>query len=110
MEVLQTTLTEIGLDCGKFWIGFIACSAGATSLITEAVKEAFDNIPTKLVCYIVSLVVTPVMFIVMMTMQGNSIQWQMVIAMVLLSFLVAKIAMGGWDDVTELLKRLSGKG
>jgi membrane associated rhomboid family serine protease len=89
-------------------MAFIGICAFLVSLITEGLKsfEKIDILPTKLVCYIVALVLTPLVFCGLMAYLGRSVAWYMVLAAFLASFVVAKVAMNGWDDVRELANRL----
>lgn len=92
-------------------MAFIGVCAFLTSLITEALKgiKALDRLPTKLLCYIVALVITPLEDLIWMAYMGQPVEWYMVFASVLASFVAAKVSMNGWDDVTELARRLIRK-
>lgn len=89
-------------------LAFIGVCAFLTSIVTEGLKsiDRIDRIPTKLVCYIVSLILTPLIFCAMMAYMDHPVEWFMVFASFLASFVVAKVSMNGWDDVTELAQRL----
>lgn len=90
---------------------FIGTCAFLTSLAVEGLKsiKQINRLPTKLVCYIVSLVLTPIAFCAVMAYLKHPVEWFMVFASFLASFVVAKVSMGGWDDVTELAQRLIKK-
>lgn len=90
---------------------FVGACAVLTSMVTEALKsiEKVNRIPTKLICYIVALVLTPLVFCAMMVYLNQPIEWYMVFASFLAAFVVAKVSMNGWDDVTELLQRFIRK-
>ena len=92
-------------------ITFIGICAFLTSIVTEAFKciEILDRLPTKLLCYIVALVLTTPVYCAMMAYLNQPIEWFMVFASFLSSFVVAKVSMNGWDDVTEIAQRLIGK-
>lgn len=92
-------------------MAFIGVCAFMTSLVTEALKsiKKLDLCPTKLICYAVALVLTPLVFCGMMAYLNQPIEWFMVFASFLASFVVAKVSMNGWDDVTELAQRLLRK-
>lgn len=104
-------LTEIGVQnmttvLGLFML-FVGVCAFLTSIITEFSKcfKGINRLPTKLVCYIVAQVITTPVFCAMMEYLNQPIEWFMVFASFLASFVVAKVSMNGWDDVTELAKR-----
>ncbi len=92
-------------------MAFIGVCAFLTSIVTEALKsiEKVNRLPTKLLCYIVALVLTTPVFCAMMAYLKQPVEWFMVFASFLASFVVAKVSMNGWDDVTELAQRLIRK-
>lgn len=108
-------MTQIGIEgmteAFGIFMAFIGICAFLTSLITEAVKciDKINRLPTKLVCYIVSLLITPLMCCVVMSWFGHQAKWTMILAAFLVSFVAAKVSMNGWDDVTELAQRLIRK-
>lgn len=87
---------------------FISACAFLTSLVTEGLKciKKIDSLPTKLVCYIVAIVLTTPVMSAMMAFMKMPIEWYMVFGSFLASFVVAKVSMSGWDDVNELFDRL----
>ena len=89
-------------------VTFIGVCAFITSLIVEMLKsfEQINALPTKLVCYVVALFLTIPAFIALMAWMSQVVEWYMVFAAFLASFVVAKVSMSGWDDVTELYKRM----
>lgn len=108
-------MTQIGVQNMTAVLGvfmtFIGGCAFLTSIVTEALKsiDKLDRLPTKLLCYIVALVLTTPVFCAMMAYLNQSVEWFMVFASFLASFVVAKVSMNGWDDVTELAQRLIWK-
>lgn len=90
---------------------FIGVCAFLTSIVTEFLKsiDKLNRLPTKLLCYIVALVLTTPEFCAMMAYMNQPIEWFMVFTSFLASFVVAKVSMNGWDDVTELAHRLIRK-
>lgn len=108
-------LTMVGIENAasvlSFLMMFISVCAILTSLITEVLKKVpvIDKYPTMLVCYIVAAILTPSTFYAMMAFMKQPVEWFMVFASFLASFVVAKVSMNGWDDVTELGERLFRK-
>lgn len=108
-------LTQVGVQNMTTALGvlmtFIGVCAFLTSIVTEALKsiDKINKLPTKLVCYIVALLLTTPVFCAMMAYLNQPIEWFMVFASFLASFVVAKVSMNGWDDVTELAQRLMKK-
>lgn len=93
-------------------VAFIGVCAFLVALVVEAAKSirCIDRLPTKLVCYVVALLLTTPVFLAVMSYLSQQVEWYMILASFLLSFVVAKVSMSGWDDVTELYHRMiSGK-
>lgn len=92
-------------------MAFIGACAFLTSIITEALKSIpkVSRIPAKLLCYLVSLVITTPVYCGLMAYLHQPVEWFMVFASFLASFVVAKVSMSGWDDVTELAGRMFRK-
>lgn len=104
-------LTMIGIENLSYLMIFISICAILTSLITEAIKgfEKVNELPTKLVCYGVALALTTPAFCALMAFMKQPVEWFMVFASFLASFVVAKVSMSGWDDLNELADRLLHK-
>lgn len=108
-------MTQVGVQNMTAALGilmaFIGACAFLTSIVTEALKsiEKVNRLPTKLLCYIVALCLTTPVFCAMMAYLKQPVEWFMVFASFLASFVVAKVSMNGWDDVTELAQRLIRK-
>jgi hypothetical protein len=48
-------------------------------------------------------------FLALMAFLKQPVEWFMAFASFLASFVVAKVAMNGWDDVKELAEKMLGK-
>lgn len=105
-------LKQIGVSDASvvlsFILSFIGICAFLVAMVTEALKSVkkINALPTRLVCYVVALVLTTPVFLAMMQFMRQPVEWYMVFASFLASFVVAKVAMGGWDDVTDIAKKL----
>lgn len=77
------------------------------SVITQVFKGVgvLSKIPTDLVVFVLSIALTVVAFVAYMQYTGQAIIWYMYIAAVLAGFLVAFVAMYGWEKLTELWGR-----
>lgn len=112
---MDKIITQIGVQNLTAALGalmaFIGVCAFLTSMVTEGLKsiDRIDRLPTKLLCYAVALVLTTPVFCGMMAYLKQPVEWFMVFASFLASFVVAKVSMNGWDDVTELAQRLIRK-
>ena len=110
-DILQMAGMEGVTRMVSFLILFVTVCAVLVSLATEVLKTvpAVAAMPTKLVCYLVALIFTIPCFLAMMAWLGQVVEWYMVFASFMASFVVYKVSMSGWDDVTELVGRLTWK-
>lgn len=75
------------------------------SVITQVIKGIFKNIPTDLVVFVLSIALTVTAFIAYMQYIGAVMLWYMIVASVIAGFIVAFVAMFGWEKLSELWKR-----
>lgn len=107
-EILKTVGIDNFAILMSVLIFFVAVSAFFVSLVVEGLKSisAIDRLPTKLVVYIVAVILTTPIFVAMMAFMKQPIEWFMIFGSFLASFMVANVSMNGWDDITELKDRL----
>ena len=88
-------------------IGIIGVLAFAVSIITQVFKgvSGLKKIPTDILVFVLSIGITVVAFIAYMQYIQQAILWYMIIAAIMEGFLVAFVAMYGWEKVAELWKR-----
>lgn len=110
-EILKTVGIENFATIMSVLMLFVSMCAFFTALVVEGLKSisTIDKIPTKLVVYVVAVVLTTPIFIAMMAFLKQPIEWFMIFGSFLASFVVAKVSMNGWDDITELKGRLFKK-
>ena len=88
-------------------IGILGVLAFAVSLITELLKDlpGIKKMPTKAFVILVSLVVTVVALLIYVAYVNAMLLWYYVALAVFAAFVVAYIAMYGWDTLKELKDR-----
>lgn len=88
-------------------IGIIGVLAFTVSIITQVFKgvSGLKKIPTDILVFVLSIGITVVAFIAYMQYIQQAILWYMIIAAIMAGFLVAFVAMYGWEKVAELWKR-----
>lgn len=95
-------------------VAFIGIMAFLVSAVTEVLKKISwleKHVPTALTVIIISVVLCPVTLIAVMNYMSQPITWYMVFASFIAAFIVALIAMDGWETVKGLADRtLSKKG
>lgn len=99
MQYLLYLLTAIGV------------MAFLVSVITQVIKSwpGLDKLPTAAVVIVLSLALCPATFIALMAWQKQPITWYMVFACMIAAFVVALVAMDGWERVREIWERTAYK-
>lgn len=104
-------MTNITADATRI-IMFIGVMAFIVSVITESLKkwQWFDKtVPTALTVILLSLILCPATMLGLMAYYGVVIEWYAVFASFIAAFIVALVAMDGWERVTELAEKLIRK-
>ncbi len=85
----------------------IGMMAFLVSVITQVIKSlpGLDQLPTSAVVFLLSLILCPVTFLALMAWQKRPIEWYMIFACMIAAFIVALVAMGGWEKVSEIWNR-----
>ncbi len=108
MEVLNALEIESIVDVTKLVaaIGVLAFIVSCIAEVLKHVKWLDAVLPTGIVVIILSLVICPVAILGMLAYAGQPITWFMVFASFIAAFIVALVAMDGWERVTELAGKL----
>lgn len=88
-------------------IGIIGILAFTVSVITQVFKgvSGLKRIPTDVLVFVLSIGITVTAFVAYMQYIQQAILWYMILAAILAGFLVAFVAMYGWEKAAELWKR-----
>ncbi len=99
VEIVSSLILAIGV------IAFMV------SVITNVFKGIgiFRKIPTDILVFVLSIGLTVTAFVAYMQFIQQAIIWYMILASVLAGFLVAFVAMYGWEKLNELWKRFYKK-
>lgn len=108
MEILNALEIEAMVDVTKLAavIGVLAFIVSCIAEVLKHVKWLDTVLPTGVVVIILSLVICPVAILGMLAYAGQPITWFMVFASFIAAFIVALVAMDGWERVTELAGKL----
>ena len=89
----------------------IGVMAFLVSAVTQVIKSwpGLDKLPTSAVVIVLSLVLCPACFVALMYWAGRPIEWYMIFACMIAAFIVALVAMGGWERVSEIWQRTAYK-
>ena len=99
MEMLFTNMTAI--------LAVIGALAFIGSGITQVFKGVgvLSKIPTDILVLVLSIGITVTAFVAYMQYIQQTIIWYMILAAILAGFLVAFVAMYGWEKFAELWSR-----
>lgn len=99
METLFANMTTI--------LAVIGALAFMVSVITQVFKGVgvLAKIPTDILVFILSIGMTVTVFVAYMQYIQQTILWYMILAAILAGFLVAFVAMYGWEKFAELWNR-----
>lgn len=99
METMLSNMTLL--------IAAIGILAFVVSLITQVFKgvRVLAKIPTDILVFILSIAITVVAFIAYMQHIQIAIVWYLYVAAVIAGFIVAFVAMYGWEKLSDLWKR-----
>lgn len=88
-------------------IAVIGVLAFIVSLITQVFKGVgvLSKLPTDILVLVLSIGITVTAFMAYMQYIQQVIIWYMIIAAILAGFIVAFVAMYGWEKLSELWKR-----
>lgn len=89
----------------------IGAMAFLVSAITQLIKElpVLKAIPTAVLVFILALVLCPVSFLALMAWLDQPVEWYMMFACMMAAFIVALVALDGWERVKSIWDRTKYK-
>lgn len=101
MELMISNMTIV--------VAVIGALAFMVSIITQVFKGVgvLSKVPTDILVLVLSIGLTIVAFVAYMQYIQQAILWYMIIAAIMAGFIVAFVAMFGWEKLSELWKRFS---
>ena len=102
MNILETLMSNITII-----LAVIGAIAFIVSVITQVIKGVgvFAKAPTDGLVLVLSIGITVAAFVAYMQYVHMTILWYMVLAAIMAGFVVAFVAMYGWEKLSELWKR-----
>lgn len=101
MELAITSITSL--------LAVVGALAFIVSIITQVFKgvSVLSKVPTDILVFVLSIGLTVIAFVAYMQYIEQIIVWYMVIAAIMAGFIVAFVAMYGWEKFSELWKRFN---
>ena len=99
MDFAITSITSL--------VAAIGALAFMVSIITQVFKGVgvLSKVPTDILVFVLSIGLTVIAFLAYMQYIQQIIVWYMIIAAIMAGFIVAFVAMYGWEKFSELWKR-----
>ena len=99
MEFAITSITSL--------VAVIGALAFMVSIITQVFKGVgiLSKVPTDILVFVLSIGLTVIAFVAYMQYIQQIIVWYMIVAAIMAGFIVAFVAMYGWEKFSELWKR-----
>lgn len=101
MEIAITSITSL--------VAVVGALAFIVSVITQVFKgvSVLSKVPTDILVFVLSIGLTVIAFVAYMQYIQQIIVWYMIIAAIMAGFIVAFVAMYGWEKFSELWKRFN---
>lgn len=101
MEFVITSITSL--------LAVVGALAFMVSIITQVFKGVgvFSKVPTDILVFVLSIGLTVIAFVAYMQYIQQIIVWYMIIAAIMAGFIVAFVAMYGWEKFSELWQRFN---
>lgn len=102
MDIIQILIANMTLI-----LAIIGAIAFLVSVITQVIKGigVFNKVPTDIVVFVLSIGITVAAFVAYMQYIQMTILWYMILAAIMAGFIVAFVAMFGWEKLSDLWKR-----
>lgn len=101
-----TAIINLIINYGSIILGIMFCLVTAVQMIVEVAKRLVPRVPTDLVVFIVSIVLTVLALYIYADAMTITVLWYYAVGAVVLGIGVAYAAMFGWDKFTALWTRL----
>ena len=101
MEFAITSITSL--------VAVIGALAFMVSIITQVFKGVgvLSKVPTDILVFVLSIGLTVIAFVAYMQYIQQIIVWYMIIAAIMAGFMVAFVAMYGWEKFSELWQKFN---
>lgn len=97
------------------YVSYILIAIGAmaflVSAVTQLIKElpGLKAIPTAVLVFVLAMVLCPASFLALMAWLDQPVEWYMIFACMMAAFIVALVALDGWERVKSIWDRTKYK-
>lgn len=100
---------ELAINSITSLVALVGALAFMVSIITQVFKGVglLSKVPTDILVFVLSISLTVIAFVAYMQYIQQIIVWYMVIAAIMAGFIVAFVAMYGWEKFSELWQRFN---
>lgn len=78
----------------------------ATQIIVEVIKGMLPKLPTAILVFVVSIVITVLALFIVAAVLEITVMWYYAVGAVVLGVFVAHASMNGWEKYKEIFERL----
>ena len=103
---MYTEIINAIMNYASIILGIMAMLTFAVNIIVEVAKRLIPNVPTDIVVFIVSIVITILALFIAAEVLQITIMWYYCVGAVILGIFVAYAAMFGFDKFKEMYTRL----
>ena len=101
-----TDILNFIIQYGSVFAIILMALVAAVTMIVEVVKRILPKVPTDLVVFVVSIVLTVLALYIYAAVMQITVMWYYAVGAVTVGFAVAYAAMFGWDKFTALWARI----
>ena len=94
------------LNYGSIILTVLLALVTTVTMVVEVIKRLIPKVPTDLVVFIISIVLTLVALFICAEIMEITVMWYYAVGAVVLGIAVAYAAMFGWDKFTTLWSRM----
>lgn len=102
-----TNIINTIISYGSIILGIMFVLTTTVQLFVEVTKRLIPKVPTDLVVFVISIVLTVLALYIYAAVMEITVMWYYAVGAVVLGIFVAYAAMFGWDKFTGLWTRLT---
>lgn len=105
-NIIDPNIINTLLNFASIALFVVGVLTALTNIVVEVFKGMFPKLPTNILVFIVSIVITILALIIAAAILDITIMWHYAIGTVILGIVVAYAAMGNFKNLQEIVERL----